>query len=80
MDVTIDGKEYAVEHSFSESRALVRFEGALVFADRAFDGVWELSGEPARDGDEKSVYAELIAPELDKTIVTMTPPEDPETD
>jgi len=76
MDVTIDGKEYAVEHSFSDARALIRFEGALVFADRAFDGVWELSGEPARDGEEKRVYRELIAPELDKTVVTQTPETD----
>lgn len=75
MTITIDGAEYAVEHSFSDSRALIRFEGALVFADKAFDGVWELSGEPARDGEEKRVYHELIEPELDKTIVTVQKPE-----
>jgi hypothetical protein len=78
MKVTVDGAEYEIEHSFSEERALVRFEGALVFVDRASDGVWELSGEPARDGEEKRVYHELIAPELDKTVVTVT--QNPETD
>ena len=78
MKVTVDGAEYEVERSFSEARALVRFEGALVFVDRASDGAWELSGEPARDGEEKRVYHELIAPELDKTIVTVT--QNPETD
>lgn len=78
MKLTVDGTEYEVEHSFSEARALIRFEGALVFADRASDGVWELSGEPARDGEEKRVYHELIAPELDKTVVTVT--QNPETD
>jgi hypothetical protein len=80
MTVSIDGKEFTVEYSFSDSRALIRFEGALVFADRASDGVWELSGEPARDGEEKRVYHDIISPELDKTVVTVTPPQNPETD
>jgi hypothetical protein len=78
MNITIGGKEYAVEHSFSQSRTLVRFEGALAFADMASDGTWDLSGEPARDDEEKRVYRELIAPELDVTEVAVT--QNPETD
>lgn len=70
MTVTVDGKEYTVTHSFGPSRALIDFDGAFVFVDKASDGIWELSGEPARDGAEKAALAALLAPNLDKTIVT----------
>jgi hypothetical protein len=73
MKVTVDGKEHDVVHSFGEARAIINFDGVFVFVDRAFDGVWELSGEPARDGEEKQVLNKLIAPHLDAVDVKVTP-------
>lgn len=75
MDITIDGKSYKVAHLFDEKRCLVEYEGLYVFADKAFDGTWELSGEPARE-NEKPVLAAFLNPMLGKTIVTVTPPDD----
>lgn len=75
MKVSVDGKEHDVVHSFGERRAIINFDGAYVFVDRAFDGVWELSGEPARDGEEKQVLNKLIAPHLDVVEVTVQKPE-----
>lgn len=75
MKVTVDGREHEVEHSFGESRAIISFDGGHVFVDRAFDGVWELSGEPARDGEEKEVLHKLLEGMLDQTIVTVQAPE-----
>lgn len=70
MDVTIDGKSYRVAHQFNESRVIIDFDGAYVFADRWPDGTWDLSGEPARE-DEKPILAALLAPTMDKTVVTV---------
>lgn len=74
MKVTVEGKEYTVAHQFSADRCLIDFEGVYVFCDRYSDGVWELSGEPARE-HEKPVLAALVAPMLDKTDVKVTPPD-----
>lgn len=75
MKVTVDGKEHEVVHSFGEGRAIISYDGLHVFVDRAFDGVWELSGEPARNGEEKQVFNKLIAPHLDVVEVTVQKPE-----
>lgn len=75
MKVIVDGKEYDVEHSFGPDRAIIAFDGAHVFVDRAFDGVWELSGRPARDGEEKEVLNKLLEGMLGQTIVTVQSPE-----
>lgn len=75
MKVSVDGREHEVAHSFGENRAIIRFDGAHVFVDRSSDGVWELSGEPARDGEEKRVLAQLISPLIDVTEVTVQNPE-----
>lgn len=75
MVISVDGKEHDVVHSFGESRALINFDGAIVFVDRAHDGVWELSGEPARNGEEKQVFNKLMAPHLDVVEVTVQKPE-----
>jgi hypothetical protein len=72
MKVTVDGKEHDVVHSFGDARAIINFDGAYVFVDRAFDGVWELSGEPARDGEEKQVLNKLLAPHLGVVDVKVT--------
>lgn len=72
MKITIDGKEYEVAHQFNESRVIISYEGVYVFADRWADGGgWDLSGEPARE-NEKPVLEALLAPMLDKTVVTVT--------
>lgn len=75
MKVIVDGKARDVIHSFGEDRAIIIFDGLHVFADRASDGTWELSGEPARDGEEKRVLAQLVSPLVDVTEVTVQNPE-----
>lgn len=75
MKVSVDGKEHDVVHSFEDGRALINFDGAYVFVDRAHDGVWELSGEPARNGEEKQVLNKFLAPHLDVVEVTVQKPE-----
>lgn len=71
MDITIDGKTYAVAHSFSESRCVINFDGLFALADKNPSGTWDLSGEPAH-GEEKAVLAALIAPMQDQSIITET--------
>lgn len=71
MTITLDGQDYEVAHKFSESRVLVNYCGLYTFADKATDGTWELSGEPARQ-DEKPVLEALLAPTLDQSILTVT--------
>lgn len=70
-----DGKTYNVAHTFSNTRCIINYQGLYVFADQGSDGTWDLSGEPSRD-DEKAVLAALIAPMMDVTVVTITPPEE----
>ena len=60
--VVIAGKKYDVMHLFSDRRAIVEYEGALVMADRGPVG-WELSGEPASD-EEKLALADVRCKEL----------------
>lgn len=74
MRIAIDGCEYDIAYSFSENRALIEYDGLHVFADRALNGVWGLSGEPARDGEEKEILKTFIAAIEDSTIITVTPP------
>jgi len=72
MDVVTltDGKTYMVAHAFDSARALINFDGLYVFVDKAEDGTWDLSGEPARP-DEKPILNALLAPTNDKTVVTV---------
>lgn len=65
-----DGKQYEVAHMFGDSRALVNYDGLYVFVDLV-GGIWDLSGEPARD-DEKPILAALTAPMNDQSILTVT--------
>lgn len=37
--------------------------------------VWELSGEPARE-NEKPILAAFLAPMMDRSILTVTPPDE----
>lgn len=71
--VTIDGKDYVVRHTFSDRRVLINYDGLTVFADKAFDGVWELSGEPARE-HEKAVLKQFVAELEGEPQVTVTKP------
>lgn len=72
MTITLtDGKDYEVAHTFSEGRVLISYDGLYSFADRAGDGTWDLSGEPARP-EEKPVLAALLAPTMDQSVVTIT--------
>ena len=77
MKVKVDDKEYEVARLFSPERAIIEYEGLFVLVDKSVDDTWELSGEPAR-GDEKDALQELIAPMKDRTIVTVTPPDEGE--
>ena len=75
IEVEIDGARYEVVHQFNESRVIVSYQGAFVFADQAADGVWELSGIPARE-DEKAVLKSFTDPMNDVTVVTVTKPQE----
>lgn len=67
------GVEYEVAHFFGDSRALVKYEGLFVLVDRdPQTGEWDLSGEPARNDEEKRIIAELTIPMEDQSIVTVT--------
>jgi hypothetical protein len=76
MKILVDGKEYALVHSFRDNRAIIDMDGLYVLVDKAPDGIWDLSGEPAREG-EKEVLQQLIEPMNDQSILTVTPPDDP---
>lgn len=69
--VKISGIDYEVAHFFSDVRALVKYEGLFVLADKVEStDDWELSGETARP-EEKHIIAELTAPMEDQSIVTI---------
>ena len=57
----VEGTARTVAHSFSESRAVVDYDGLYVLVDLNTDGTWSLSGEPARE-DEKDILKNLITP------------------
>jgi len=60
-------------YQFDDTRAIVRYEGVYVFADRFSPTEWELSGMPARPGTEKEVHDRLVKELVDRgTIVTVT--------
>lgn len=75
MNIQVDGQSYKVEHLFGDARALINYEGLYVFVDKRDDGVWELSGVPARE-DEKPVLKALTDPMNDKTVITVTKPDE----
>jgi hypothetical protein len=70
MQISIDGKACEVLKQFSEDRLLVSYDGLFAFVDLV-NGVYELSGVPARDGAEKEAFAALIAPIDGTTTVTV---------
>lgn len=71
MEIVVDGKTYSVEHTFGPGRCVINFDGLFVLCDQNSDGTWDLSGEPARDGEEKKVLKELTAPMEGKSILTV---------
>lgn len=75
MKANVDGKSYEIAHFFSNTRAIIDFDGAFVLVDRVQNDDWELSGEPARQ-DEKPILAAFLAPMMDKTILKVTPPDE----
>lgn len=83
MNITLsdDGNEYEIARFFNARRVIISYQGTFVFADLvdvpASDGmpaksVWSLSGDPPRTAEEKLALDKLIAPTLDKTVVTVT--------
>lgn len=76
MDIVLDGKPRKVLHAWS-GRVLVDYDGLFVFADQGLAG-WELSGVPARDGEEKRVLKTFTDPVDGTTTVTSTIPDLPE--
>lgn len=84
LHLTVDGAPRRILRTFPAGvgegayvRAIVDYDGLSVFVD--FEPVtrrWELSGEPARDGEEKAALAALTAPMNDRTIVTVTKDDD----
>jgi hypothetical protein len=70
--ITISGKTYEVAHTFTDSRAVIDYDlGAFVLVDKAPDGTWDLSGQPASPEEEVVVKA-LNAPTNDVTVTTVT--------
>lgn len=65
--ITLDGHGYEVLHRFREERVLIRYDGAVVFAD-CNASVWELSGVPARE-DEKAIFRKFVPDETTTTFV-----------
>ena len=65
---------YDVVESFGADRALINFDGDVVFVDwdaaAGVFGMWELSGVPARDGAEKEAVARWV--DAMSTSVTVT--------
>ena len=54
---------------FDDVRIIVKYDGALVFADRISPSEWELSGIPARPGTELQTLNSLTQ---EGTTVTVT--------
>jgi len=69
MEISIDGKSYAVVRQLREDRVIIDFDGMFVFADCMW-GAWDLSGVPA-SLEEGKILQELCAPTNDKTVVTI---------
>jgi len=64
-----------VAHRFTDTRAIVLFDGLYLMADRLSLDEWELSSEPARPGAELLTLNTLIARLVQEgTIVTVTKP------
>jgi hypothetical protein len=73
--IIVEGQTYKIAHTFSDSRVIIDMGGVFAFADKNPSGTWDLSGLPARES-EKSVLNDLLAPTLDQSILTVTPPEE----
>lgn len=61
--ITIKDTEYDVVHRFGDARVIIDMGGVYALADlnsTVGDPVWELSGRPARDGEEKQVLGALV--------------------
>lgn len=72
MQVTLtqDGKTYDLTHDFGNGRAILMYDGLYIMVDRVDAVTYEISGEPARDGEEKEILNALIA--LIQTTTTVT--------
>ena len=66
-EIEISGSKYKVAYESSDARVIIAYEGLFVLADKAPDGVWELSGVPAQ-GKEKDVLKRLLEPTMDRDI------------
>jgi hypothetical protein len=51
---------FAVVKAWGEGRAIIDFRGAYIMVDRRNDGLWEISGIPARPGDELELLTRLV--------------------
>ena len=67
--LTFDGRSYEVLHQFDEVRAIIQFDGAIVFVDRNPLGAWELSGTPARP-HEQDIFRSLVPNGTSTTMFT----------
>jgi hypothetical protein len=74
MIVTVRGVECRIRYASNESRVLVEWESAFTFVDRADDGTWDLSGQPASP-DELRVLNDFLAGQTDRTVITAMPDE-----
>lgn len=75
MQIFLEGSMRTVLHRFSDDRVLIDYDGLFAFADLVGED-FQLSGIPARDGDEKRVLAALTAP-LDGTTTVTVIADDP---
>lgn len=70
MKVTIDGEECELVREYDGLRGIVNYRGIYIMVDRLQDGGWDLSGEPARPGQELDDLNALAA--AVETTLTIT--------
>lgn len=69
--VSVGGTLYELVHDFGGGRGIINMEGAFALVDALpVAGDWELSGEPARDGEEKTVLKRFTDTIGTQTTVT----------
>jgi hypothetical protein len=74
ITLTDDGESYELIRLFGDDRALINMRGASVFVDRVDAERFQISGTPARPGEELDELNAIVAPLSDVTIVTVTKP------
>lgn len=70
ITLTQDGSTYDVVHDFANGRAIVLYNSGYILVDRIDSQTYEISGEPARLGEETEILNALIA--LMRTTTTVT--------